>query len=234
MLELEDLRIVRGSGEQAYEVRLPQLRLRAGDVMAVVGGSGCGKSTLLEGVGLLLAPQRIGRYALGDRQDVADLMHRADDSALASLRASRIGFMLQTGGLLPFLNVRENIMLPRRLLGMGSEHTEHIFNAIDTLGLEHLLNKRPDSLSIGERQRVAFVRAIAHEPGLLLADEPTSALDPVNARSLFQFFIDLARRSGVATLVVSHDWALVEDFNLPCLKPAVSAGLSVFSVAGAS
>ena len=234
MLELEDLRIVRGRGEQAFEERLPQLRQQAGDVMAVVGGSGCGKSTLLEGVGLLLAPEHIGRYALGERKDVADLMRSSQDSALANLRASRIGFMLQTGGLLPFLNVRENIMLPRRLLGLGPEHTEHITNAIDTLGLEHLLNKRPGNLSIGERQRVAFVRAISHQPGLLLADEPTSALDPVNARSLFQYFIDLARRSGVATLVVSHDWALVEDFNLPCLKPTVSPGLSVFSVSGAS
>lgn len=232
MLELEDLRIVRGHGDQAYEVRLPSLSLRAGEVMAVVGGSGCGKSTLLEGVGLLLQPQRIGRYVLGDRVDVADLLRAGQDALLSSLRAERIGFVLQTGGLLPFLSVRDNIMLPRRLLGLAPHNTE-VDTAIDALSLGGLLDKRPSALSIGERQRVAFVRAMAHEPGLLLADEPTSALDPDNARILFQLFVDLAGRSGIATLVVSHDWGLVNDFGLPCLRPELTPGLSVFTPSGA-
>ena len=166
-----------------------------GDVLAVVGGSGCGKSTLLEGIGLLLKPERVRAYALGENVDVAALLGRDDEPALAALRASRIGFVLQTGGLLPYLSVRENILLPRRLLSLPADG-ERVRHAIEVLSLGRLLEKRPAHLSIGERQRVAVVRALSHDPDVLLADEPTSALDPDNAGKLFQLFIDLARDCG--------------------------------------
>src|SRR5690606_5893612 len=102
--------------------------------------------------------------------------------------------------------------LPRRLLRL-SLTSAHVEQAVQALELESLLDKHPAALSIGERQRVAFVRAIAHEPALLLADEPTSALDPENARRLFGLFIDLAQRCGTATLVVSHDLDLIQEFG---------------------
>jgi putative ABC transport system ATP-binding protein len=86
--------------------------------------------------------------------------------------------------------------------------------AIAALRLEPLLGKLPQALSIGERQRVACVRAIAHEPRVLLADEPTAALDPHNAQRLFELLLNLVAELGIAALVVSHDWALVERFGL--------------------
>src|SRR5690606_16838951 len=102
-------------------------------------------------------------------------------------------------------------------------------HAVQALELESLLDKHPAALSIGERQRVAFVRAIAHEPDLLLADEPTSALDPENARRLFGLFVELARRCGTATLVVSHDLDLIQEFGLPSIAPCLAPGLSIFA-----
>ncbi len=229
MLAIDDLRLRRGRGDSSYEVRLPALRLARGEVMAVVGGSGCGKSTLLEGIGLLLAPLQVRTYSLGDQTGIAALMMRDDESALAAVRASRIGFVLQTGGLLPYLSVLENIDLPRRLLGLSSD-SARVRHAIEVLELEGLLQKRPSQLSIGERQRAAVVRALSHDPDVLLADEPTSALDPNNARKLFQLFVDLARDESMATLVVSHDWEMVRQFGLPCLTPQLQAGLSVFGL----
>ena len=127
-----------------------------------------------------------------------------------------LGFVLQNGGLLPFLNIRDNINLPRRLAGLGSQ-SDFVDNAISALRLEPLLDKLPQALSIGERQRAACVRAIAHQPGLILADEPTAALDPHNARLLFELLLRLVEQSGLCALIVSHDWELVRSFDLPRL-----------------
>ena len=112
MLCIEDMSIVRGSGEQAHRVCLPALTLPLGQVVAVTGESGCGKSTLLEVIGLLLSPSRVGRFEMDFIDaapavvDIAHLLAANDQAALADIRAARIGFMLQSGGLLPFLKVR--------------------------------------------------------------------------------------------------------------------------------
>ncbi|MGE8477064.1 MAG: ABC transporter ATP-binding protein [Pseudomonas shirazensis] len=217
MLEIKGLRVVRGQGPQSHAVRLDALQLRAGEVWAVTGESGCGKSTLLEAIGLLLKPERLDCYRLGSEQhDVARLLASEQHAALAALRSRELGFVLQSGGLLPFLSVRENILLPRRLLGLDA-HSHAVDKAVAALSLTPLLDKLPQALSIGERQRVACVRAIAHEPRVLLADEPTAALDPHNAQRLFELLLELVAELGLSALLVSHDWALVERFGLPRL-----------------
>nr|WP_221189766.1 ABC transporter ATP-binding protein [Azomonas macrocytogenes] len=192
------------------------LSLQRGEVAAITGASGCGKSTLLEMIGLILRPETLDSYRLGDSAtalDIADLLHEDRQKALADIRARRLGFVLQTGGLLPFLSVRQNIELPRRMLGL-SVASEPVEDAIERLNLAPLLAKKPGQLSIGERQRVSFVRAIAHEPDLLLADEPTAALDPIQARKLFELIIELVRRWRIAALLVTHDWDLVRDCGI--------------------
>ena len=227
MLEIQDLRLMRGAGPSAYHVHLPTLRLQPGEVVAVVGSSGCGKSTLLEGLGLLLAPAHIGQYMLAGKTNVAAMLGQGDESGLSALRAGALGFVLQSGGLLPYLNARENIVLPRRLLGLpvADDTLDYVNTA---LGLDALLDTKPARLSIGERQRVAVARAMSHGPQLLLADEPTSALDPDNARRLFGLFLELAKRRSMATVVVSHDLGLVREFGLRCLTPVLSERTSVF------
>lgn len=214
-LDIDNLRVRRGDAAQAHQVHLPRLQLEAGQILAITGESGCGKSTLLEALGLLLAPVELGRFQL-QSLDVAHLLAANDHAALAAVRSQHLGFILQSGGLLPFLSVRDNIFLPRQLLGMPLR-SGHIDQAVDTLRLAPLLDKLPQALSIGERQRVACVRAIAHEPTLLLADEPTAALDPHSARRLFELLLSLVQTLGLSALVVSHDWALLKDFGLPRL-----------------
>lgn len=228
MLTIQGLSLSRGIGSAAHRVRLAELHVGAGEVLAITGSSGCGKSTLLEGIGLLLAPEQVAHFSLAHHANVAELLNARANNALAAIRASDIGFVLQSGGLLPFLTVQENIMLPRALqrLPGKSRFVEH---AIDVLGLAPLLKKKPSSLSIGERQRTAFVRALSHEPRLLLADEPTSALDPHTAERLFALFLGLVKELQIAALVVSHDWELIKRFGLSRLTPQVEQGCTVFT-----
>lgn len=221
MLDIQNLVAQRGEDASAHRVRLPALRLGAGEILAITGESGCGKSTLLEAIGLLLAPQEVEHFHLGGDMngvavDVGQLLRNNDQAQLASVRSRQLGFVLQSGGLLPFLTVHDNIHLPRRLLGMPAQSAQ-VDRAVAALRLEGLLNKLPQALSIGERQRVACVRAIAHEPKLLLADEPTAALDPHSARRLFELLLTLVDELGLSALVVSHDWGLIRDFALPRL-----------------
>ncbi|PAU77572.1 ABC transporter ATP-binding protein [Halomonas salipaludis] len=229
MLTLSELRVVRGEGTTGrHEVYLPHLELASGDMLAIVGPSGCGKSTLLEALGLLLQPSALGRYVLGpSATDLAALLQVENESALARIRSRELGFLLQNGGLLPFLNVRDNISLPRRLLGLPAS-SERVHHACAILGLEPLLDKRPGALSIGERQRTAFVRAMAHEPRLLLADEPTAALDPQAGEVLFGLILSLVQELDMAALVVSHDRTLVNQFGLPRLIATLTSGGSRF------
>ena len=228
MLDIQGLRVARGTGAQAHRVCLPALQLGHGEIRAITGESGCGKSTLLEAIGLLLAPQALTHYRLGrERVDICQMLQADDQSALAAVRSRQLGFVLQSGGLLPFLKVRDNISLPRCLLGLPAR-SGHVEKAVDVLRLQPLLDKYPQALSIGERQRVACVRAIAHEPQLLLADEPTAALDPVNARRLFELLLSLVRELGLTALVVSHDWALIDEFGLARLGAVSREGETAF------
>ena len=229
MLDIKNLLVRRGEGALAHHVRLPHLHVGAGEILAITGESGSGKSTLLEAIGLLLAPIELERFRLGATQDqaIAQLLASDDQPALAAVRSRHLGFILQSGGLLPFLSVRDNISLPRRLLGMPVK-SAHIDHAVEVLRLQGLLDKHPQALSIGERQRVACVRAIAHEPLLLLADEPTAALDPHSARRLFELLMSLVSSMGLSALVVSHDWALLKDFGLPRLGAISRQGETLF------
>ncbi len=234
MLDIKNLLVRRGEGALAHHVRLPQLHVGGGEILAITGESGSGKSTLLEAIGLLLVPVELERFRLGPpasaarpAQDIAQLLASDDQASLAAVRSRDLGFILQSGGLLPFLSVRDNISLPRRLLGMPA-HSAHIDHAVEVLRLQGLLDKKPQALSIGERQRVACVRAIAHEPLLLLADEPTAALDPHSARRLFELLLSLVSSMGLSALVVSHDWALLKDFGLPRLGAISRQGETLF------
>lgn len=221
LLELDQIACQRGEGESGLRLEISALSVQAGEAVAITGPSGCGKSTLLDIVGLVLRPMEVGHFRLGGT-DLAGLWRRNDRSALARMRARSIGYVLQTGGLLPFVTVRDNISLSRDLLGLprGARETDRL---VEALGLGRLLEKRPAALSIGERQRVAIARALAHRPALVLADEPTASLDPVNAEGVMRLFLSLIAELGLSVLVVSHDWKLMSRFGLRRVDAELSA-----------
>lgn len=223
-LEIVDLEVSRGSVGEAYEVGLGALSLNAGEVVAIVGPSGCGKSTLLEAIGLLLEPKSVSRHCLGSFDLTDDLQCTATvrEKRWASLRQHKLGFVPQSGGLLPFLSVQKNIELPRSLVGLKGKDAL-LEQVIERLRLGSLLERMPAQLSIGERQRVSFVRAIAHRPSLLLADEPTAALDPILAKELFSLIVEIAREFQIGALIVTHEWSLVTDVGIRKIVGTVSA-----------
>ena len=216
MLVIKQLEISRSTGKSSFRVCLPELQLRAGDVVVIQGDSGSGKSTLLEMIGMILKPDKVDGFKLfldNNDLDIAKWINNNDINQLANIRAQYLGFMLQTGGLLPFLKIYDNILLPIKLLQKNVDNSRLEY-LIDKLGISHLLNKYPKQLSIGERQRASFIRSIIHKPALLLADEPTSALDPYNANLLFDLIIEQAKQDNIATIIVTHDWQRISTKGL--------------------
>lgn len=202
-------------------VALDRLSLPTGTLAALVGPSGCGKSTALDLIAATLRPDRIERLAVAG-QDLGALWQQDDVSALTAWRAKSIGYVLQTGGLLPALTVRENIRLSRRLLGMSGPGPEA--RIADRLGIAPLLDRYPASLSIGERQRAAIARALVHEPALVLADEPTAALDPARGGEVMGLLVELTRERGASLLIVTHDAALAERTGLSLIACQTQPG----------
>lgn len=121
-----------------------------------------------------------------------------------------MGYVLQTGGLLPFLSVAENIHLPLRILGVPIDHAE-IEDLAECIDIRAVLGKKPQHLSGGQRQRAAILRALVHNPRLILADEPTAAVDKSRARAIVQDFKRLACDQGATIIMVTHDYRLVRD-----------------------
>lgn len=181
----------RRPGGERFHLRLAAFDVPRGQLLALIGPSGCGKSTALDLLACALKPdfqeadgrRPAARFCFAPtperREDVLAAWRRGGTDALAALRLRHLGYVLQTGGLLPFLSARENILLHCRCLDMVKQRREAVSALVERLGIGHLLKQYPATLSVGERQRVAIARALAHGPGVVLADEPTAALDQI-------------------------------------------------------
>ncbi len=175
------------------------LRIDAGEYVAVMGPSGSGKSTLLNLLGLLDRPNE-GTYRLAGT-DVTTLS--AEEQA--RVRSERIGFVFQSFHLVPRLTAAENIALPMTLAGIpAKERAVRVAAALAGFGLENRADHRPDQLSGGQRQRVAIARATIMRPALILADEPTGNLDRHTGEEVVHLLEEL-NRQGVTLVVVTHD-----------------------------
>jgi len=151
-----------------------------------------------------------------------DAIWRARGSdALSELRSRHIGYVLQHGGLLPYLTVRRNIELPRLLLGLTVGSTADDLAA--KLGIAAQLDKLPSALSVGQRQRAAIGRALAHEPPIVIADEPTAAIDPLNAQRIIALLVDLVDALGVTLILATHAHELVRERGFTMLPLEVEA-----------
>lgn len=179
------------------------LTLNAGEVVALVAPSGAGKSTMLHIAGLLDVPDS-GTVSLAG-QDMTGLSDRKRTAA----RRSDIGFIYQFHHLLPEFSALENIVLPQLAAGVARKAAEaHARELLDTVGIAPRANHRPAALSGGEQQRVAFCRALANKPRLLLADEPTGNLDPETSDQVFGALMDLVRGTGLSALIATHNMEL--------------------------
>jgi len=175
------------------------LRIGAGETLAVTGPSGCGKSTLLNIVGALDRPDS------GSVRFEGAEMLELDEKRLSAIRNRRIGFVFQFHHLLPQCTVLENVLVPTIVHGHGRQAAaDRARKLLEKVGLSGKLSSRPGQLSGGERQRAAVVRALVNSPALLLADEPTGSLDRAGSENLADLLGDLNRDEGVAMMVVTH------------------------------
>ncbi len=184
------------------------LELAAGETCALVAPSGAGKSTLLHIAGLLDLPDR-GSILLNGAE-----IATKNDAQRTTLRRRDIGFVYQFHHLLPEFSAIENIVLPQLADGTSdAKARKRASDLLDMVGLSHRANNRPSQLSGGEQQRVAFCRALANNPQVLLADEPTGNLDQATSDHVFDVLMQVVRDTGLTALIATHNPEMVKRMD---------------------
>jgi len=180
-----------------------ELAVKPGEVVALVAPSGAGKSTLLHIAGLLDSPDA-GRVHVNGT-DMTDL----SDRKRTAVRRAEVGFIYQFHHLLPEFTALENIVLPQLANAVPeADATARAQALLESVGVAERGGHRPAALSGGEQQRVAFCRALANKPSLLLADEPTGNLDPETSDKVFDALMGLVRSTGLAAVIATHNLEL--------------------------
>ena len=205
ILELKDLKksYNQNKSNQIDVLLGANLLLKKGEVVALTAPSGAGKSTLLHIAGLL------------DQADTGDVLVAGQNLAGVSdrrrtiIRRRDIGFIYQFHHLLPEFSAAENIMLPQMADGQRKSAAKtRALHLLEAVGLLNRAQHRPAELSGGEQQRVAFCRALANSPKLLLADEPTGNLDQATSEQVFDALLSIVRQTGLSALIATHNPAL--------------------------
>ncbi|WP_425043968.1 ABC transporter ATP-binding protein [Primorskyibacter sp. S87] len=229
-LSLNAVQLLLRDGRRQFRLICDRLDLSAGHAVALTGESGSGKTLLLELLGMLRKPDA-GRYVWHDGDQEVDLaglwLDGPRSSALARKRGQLFGFVPQTGGLLPFLTVTENVSLPQRVIGRPD--AGRVDMLLDRLGLTDVATQFPLTLSIGQRQRCAVARALSHSPPFVIADEPTAALDPEAADRVLTLLLECAGEQGSGVVLSSHDLDRVARFGIKQVSLRVVPGEEVVS-----
>jgi len=218
---IRDLSIKYGGLHNQFELRVPDLQITQGEMLALTGASGCGKSTFLDVLALISSSMHLSNMKLSfgnsEELDIASIaIDKMNHNLFGKIRRKYIGYVLQSGGLLPFLSVRENIEAPLKLNGLNKDkYFNHICKVLD---IQKHLEKKINKLSRGERQRVAIARSLVHQPKVIIADEPTASLDNDNADKVMELFVNLAREQDVALIVASHDKERMKRFGFNVLR----------------
>jgi putative ABC transport system ATP-binding protein len=181
------------------------LNVRAGEFVAIVGPSGSGKSTFLSIAGALLSPSK-GRLLLNG-EDITTLSPKE----LTRVRLEKIGFVFQSSNLVPYLSVRDQLLLLSELIGKRDKTTvKKADELLSHLGLGHRAGHLPEELSGGERQRVAIARSMMNDPEIILADEPTASLDSKRGRDVVEMLAHEVKSRNKAAIMVTHDERMLD------------------------
>ncbi len=210
-VEVEGLRKVYGSGHtEVVAMRDVTLRIRRGEIVALLGPSGAGKSTLLTAMALI-NPPTAGRVV------IAGVPVLDGPRPLVDLRAFRrrhLGFVFQKANLIPFLTAVENVQVAMEINDVPpAAARRRAMELLEQLGVGTRAGNLPDALSGGEQQRVAVARALANSPGVVLADEPTAALDSRRGRQVMELFAGIAHERDAGVVVVTHDHRTLDVFD---------------------
>jgi putative ABC transport system ATP-binding protein len=184
------------------------IKIKKGEMIAVMGPSGSGKTTLLDVVGCLLKPT--SGQVLIEGVDVYDLL----ENEIAEIRRKKIGFVFQQYNLIPSFTALENVELPMRIAGMSKLRAQsRARSLLTTVGLAERVNHKPSELSGGEQQRVAIARSLANNPKIIMGDEPTGNLDSNTGKKVLELLRSLNKKEGYTLIMVSHDPRIREYVN---------------------
>ncbi|MED0987894.1 ABC transporter ATP-binding protein [Bacillus paramycoides] len=206
LLKLDKVSKVYGEGNTEVTALHPMsLDVKAGEFIGIVGPSGSGKSTLLSIAGALLSPSKGDIYIR--EQNITKL----SEKEMTDIRLKKIGFIFQFANLVPYLNVKEQLLYIAKLKKENKKESEkRADHLLTTFGLAERKNHYPNQLSGGEKQRVAIARAFMNNPDLILADEPTASLDSKRAREVVEMMKREVKESQKAAIMITHDERMLD------------------------
>lgn len=206
LLKLDKVSKVYGEGNTEVTALHPMsLDVKAGEFIGIVGPSGSGKSTLLSIAGALLSPSKGDVYIR--EQNITKL----SEKEMTDIRLKKIGFIFQFANLVPYLNVKEQLLYIAKLKKENKQESEkRADHLLAAFGLGERKNHYPNQLSGGEKQRVAIARAFMNNPDLILADEPTASLDSKRAREVVEMMKREVKESQKAAIMITHDERMLD------------------------
>jgi len=213
VINITNARLKRGSGDEAFTREVDDFGLVQGEFISLLGPSGCGKSTMLDMLGLILRPIFAEVFDLEiEDHGIIRNAHRLSTSELMRIRRRHFGYILQSGGLISSMTVRDNIMVAVQFSDRRFDR-ERFHTLVELLNIGSLLRRKPRELSGGQRQRVAIARALVHKPAVVLADEPTASIDHLLAADVCRALREASKEMGSSIVMVTHNQAMGRAFS---------------------